>query len=134
MITKFNNFLNEKHIEQDYVNSKLSNEIKKDNDIKYINQGWFLYHKDILNIHAKKPPKEGWYNVRAYYGYDTISDYGYYKNGKFKKTKKYGLTDYDITHWKVKEIDDTEYNYDFNTGKFDKFDNFEDILPNERIY
>ncbi|MFW5848025.1 MAG: hypothetical protein ACOCVF_03835 [bacterium] len=111
------------HIQKDYANNKLPNKLSKPKIDKFEDQGWFLYHKDILNTHAIPPPEEGVYDVKSDFGYKVRTDVAEFKDGKFKKSKEYGLPDDQITHWKMKESQNKDYKYNKKTGKFTKIKN-----------
>jgi hypothetical protein len=122
-IKKFEDYIkenNDVHIEKDYANEELPNKVEHDDDTQYKNQGWFFYQKDLLNPQAKKPPVEGLYDVKAYYGVNAKTDVAEFKNGRFEKSKEYGLPDDQITHWKVRQTNDKVFKYNKETGKFKK--------------
>lgn len=62
---------------------------------------WVLYKHRFFN--TEKPKNNGIYKVKKSNGYNAIYDYSVFENGKFKRSEKYGLLDYDITHWKNKK-------------------------------
>jgi hypothetical protein len=123
IITKFDMYINEKSkIEMDYANNKISNIVNNTDDYQYENQGWFFYKKSILRPDAKKPPKDGIYDIKADYGGSNVrTDIAKFENNKFKESKEYSLKDEQITHWKIKQSEDiNKYKYDKETGKFKK--------------
>lgn len=119
-LKKFNEFFEGFDVEQNYADNKISNKIKKDDNIQYKNQGWFFYKKDILNPYAKNPPSDGVYDVKSDFGTNPRTDVAEYEDGMFKKSKEFGLEDNQITHWKIKESGQNKYKYNKKTGKFNK--------------